>query len=75
MFKLLHRCQESYDIKKEELKIDMKSQWVSSHGPAIPYIEYLFNDSKWVAHCDEYASMIEYCPFCGMRLPTEVTIR
>ena len=40
----------------------------SSHGPSIRYILYDQIDQKWYADCDEYASEIFYCPFCGAKL-------
>jgi hypothetical protein len=41
---------------------------VADFGPSIRYIEYLDDPGVWVAHCDEYATIIEYCPFCGIYL-------
>lgn len=41
---------------------------ISNHGPAIRHIEYVPNMNIWVAHCDEYATVIKYCPFCGEEL-------
>ena len=74
MFELKHRCQEMVDSAKAELKMDFKGEWVAKHGPSIRYIQFIFNEGSWVAHCDEYATLIEYCPFCGMTLPTEVRV-
>jgi hypothetical protein len=36
------------------------------HGPAIWSIEK--SNRGWIAHNDEYASYINYCPFCGKKL-------
>lgn len=41
---------------------------ISNHGEAIRYIEYAPELNVWVAHCDEYATVIKYCPFCGEEL-------
>jgi len=35
-------------------------------GSAIYAIEK--RNGKWIAHNDEYASYISYCPFCGKKL-------
>lgn len=35
-------------------------------GSAIFRIEKI--DGRWVAHNDEYASYINFCPFCGEKL-------
>ena len=74
MFELKHRCEEMVELEKAELNMDLKAQWISRHGPAVRYMQYVFNENKWVAHCDEYATLIEYCPFCGMKLPTNVNV-
>ena len=36
-------------------------------GAAITRVD-LTADGVWVAHNDEYASPVAFCPFCGMRL-------
>ena len=41
---------------------------IPNYGPSIRYIEYAPDLSMWVAHCDEYATIIKYCPFCGEEL-------
>lgn len=41
---------------------------ISCYGPAISKIEYVEKFDTWVAHCDEYATFINFCPFCGKEL-------
>jgi len=39
---------------------------ISVYGEAIVKIEYAGDVA--FAHCDEYATQINYCPFCGKKL-------
>lgn len=63
-----HECQDS------RVLIDMarvSSNDHREHGVAIDYIYFNDKDSQWVATNDEYATAINFCPFCGEKLQTE----
>lgn len=38
------------------------------YGPAI-LPELYFKDGTWMASNDEYATVVYYCPWCGLKLP------
>jgi len=38
------------------------------YGEAVTEISYYEEDKVWLASNDEYATVIKYCPFCGVRL-------
>jgi len=61
---MIHSCEEWDKVKDIELRVDIP--W---YGPSITRIEYVKEHKRWIAHCDEYASIIKYCPFCGEQLP------
>lgn len=67
-----HEC--NYLLERESIsyggKIDkmLDNAGISNYGPAIVHIEYVEEDNFWVAHCDEYVTIIKYCPFCGKKL-------
>lgn len=57
-----------YSQKKFYINETIKAANISHYGEAIVYIEYVEDGDFWVAHCDEYATVIKYCPFCGIEL-------
>lgn len=67
-----HEC--AYLLEKESIsykeKIDkiLQDVGIFNYGTAIAHIEYVEEDDFWVAHCDEYVTIIKYCPFCGEKL-------
>lgn len=63
-----HVCKiEVVDIHTEEAEATLEGEGVFSFGPAITNIIKL-DGIGWVAHCGEYASAINFCPFCGEKL-------
>jgi len=57
-----------YSQKKFNISKTIKDADISHYGEAIAHIEYVEEGNFWVAHCDEYATVIKYCPFCGKEL-------
>lgn len=62
-----HKCDPSLrsDYKFNDM---IKAADISNYGPAISDIEYTEEGNFWVAHNDEYVTVIKYCPFCGEKL-------
>ena len=60
-----HLCKEFEENKGRTYGMKMS---IPNYGPAISRIEYVKEHLCWVAHCDEYATAINYCPFCGEKL-------
>ena len=58
----------AYIEKEEKIKEVLFASDISNYGEAIEYIEYVEKGDFWVGHCDEYATIIKYCPFCGKKL-------
>ena len=46
----------------------IKAAGIINYGGAIGYIKYVEEGNFWVAHNDEYTTVIKYCPFCGEKL-------
>jgi hypothetical protein len=64
-----HTCEQMDLSRRNNIgRIISGNKLIPNHGPAIVYIEYVPDMDIWVAHCDEYASIINYCPFCGEKL-------
>lgn len=57
-----------YLKKRDEINKMIIASGISNYGEAIGYIEYVEEGNFWVAHCDEYTTIIKYCPFCGEKL-------
>jgi len=57
-----------YIEKEEKMNEMLLASSISNYGEAIEYIEYVEEGDFWVAHCNEYATIIKYCPFCGKKL-------
>lgn len=71
--KKYHRCEEfdklnklSNDYMREyEPAFDSKNKFHGEYGQSIIEIINYNNEEYWWASCNEYATMIKYCPFCG----------
>jgi wobble nucleotide-excising tRNase len=64
-----HKCKQiEQSLKNDVGRIVDGNKLIPNHGPAISHIEYVSSMNVWVAHCDEYATVIKYCPFCGEEL-------
>jgi len=64
-----HNCKEWTDsiIEMDRIRGNTPKA-IYYYGPAITKIEFIEDTGAWVAHCDEYATIINFCPFCGMKL-------
>ena len=48
----LHVCEKRFDHSKR--------------GPSVEYCKTMEDGTIWIGN-DEYESMVNYCPFCGMK--------
>jgi len=46
----------------------MRPPFNLGHGRAMLKIEFDEEHKVWIGHCDEYGDVIEYCPYCGVKL-------
>ena len=63
-----HKCKQMEQSHEMAYEYGIKMTGIPNHGPAISYVEYAPDLNAWVAHYNEYATVIEYCPFCGIHL-------
>ena len=63
--KKYHKCEEWKNFHKVKF---LAPDDHSEHGSSINKIINYNNEKYWWASCNEYATMIQYCPFCGINL-------
>ena len=74
-----HECKQMQEEIERSWERLSRIGIIPNHGPAIRHIEHVPDfgviknhevifENVWVAHCDEYATVIKYCPFCGTEL-------
>lgn len=59
-----HNCVERSVIDQRDLDLSNHIQYGNNIGKII----YLDDIDKWIATNYEYSTIINYCPFCGLRL-------
>ena len=64
----LHRCEAMHEAHKVHRYDHKPKPFNIGHGSAIRKIELDFKEKLWIAHCDEYGDVIDFCPFCGIIL-------
>lgn len=63
-----HRCREHLEVNKKTYYKRQALRALPSYGGAVGNIIFDFYVNCWLAFNDEYASIINYCPFCGKEL-------
>jgi len=63
-----HKCKKMEECHKASRE---NHNHIGGYGCAISNIEYSDDAKRWYAHNNEYTSIVNYCPFCGLGLKEE----